>query len=158
MSKVVSSFELSLHHRSERQTLANWLYSELRAAILDGRLKAGVKLPASRDFARRYHISRGTVVSAFERLQDEGYLSSRVGVGTRVNSKVFASESGLRDFTEPPRYVRRAVTAYRTPKPFENWVTLDGVRPFRMSDPALAEFPVDLWGRIAARRARALHA
>jgi len=155
MSKAVSSFELSLNHRPLDQSLTNWLYSELRAAILEGRLKAGAKLPASRDFARRYHVSRGTVVSAFERLQDEGYLSSHVGIGTWVSAKISASESGLRDFTEPPRYVRRAVTAYRTPKPFENWVTLDGVRPFRMSDPALAEFPVDLWGHIAARRARA---
>ncbi len=142
MSKAVSSFELSLNHRPLDQSLTNWLYSELRAAILEGRLKAGAKLPASRDFARRYHVSRGTVVSAFERLQDEGYLSSHVGIGTWVSAKIFASESGLRDFTEPPRYVRRAVTAYRTPKPFENWVTLDGVRPFRMSDPALAEFPI----------------
>jgi len=155
MSKVVSSFELSLHHRSERQTLANWLYSELRAAILDGRLKAGVKLPASRDFARRYHISRGTVVSAFERLQDEGYLSSRVGVGTRVNSKVLTSEFIRRASYEPPVYLRRVVSKYRQPKPFLNWVMFPGNRPFSMRNPALGEFPAKLWGRIAAKRVHA---
>src|SRR5712692_3371857 len=88
MGKVVSSFVLSVNHRPNGQTLANWLYSELRAAILEDRLKAGVKLPASRDFARRYGLSRGTVVTAFERLQDEGYLSARVGLGTWVNEKV----------------------------------------------------------------------
>jgi len=48
MSKAVSSFELSLNHRPLDQSLTNWLYSELRAAILEGRLKAGGKLPASR--------------------------------------------------------------------------------------------------------------
>jgi GntR family transcriptional regulator/MocR family aminotransferase len=155
MSKVVSSFELSLNQRTQGQTLANWLYGELRAAILEGRLKAGVKLPASRDFARRYRISRGTVVTAFERLQDEGYLSSRVGVGTSVNDKMPTGESARRASSELPGYVRRVVSGYTKPKPFVGWVALNGVRPFRMRDPALAEFPADLWGRIAARRARA---
>lgn len=93
MSKVISTFELSLHRRLPGQTLANWLYGELRGAILEGRLKAGAKLPASRDFARRYRVSRGTVVSAFERLHDEGYLSSRVGIGTWVNAKFVARDS-----------------------------------------------------------------
>ncbi|HEY4046832.1 MAG TPA: PLP-dependent aminotransferase family protein [Acidobacteriaceae bacterium] len=155
MSKVVSSFELSLNEPLQNQTLSKWLYSELRAAILEGRLKAGAKLPSSRDFARQYRISRGTVVSAFERLHDEGYLSSRIGIGTWVKAKVPARESGRRNSTTIPRYIRRAVSDYIHPKPFVNWVAFTGIRPFRMSDPALAEFPADLWGRIAARRARA---
>jgi GntR family transcriptional regulator/MocR family aminotransferase len=50
MSKVVSSFELSLNEPLQNQTLSKWFYSELRAAILEGRLKAGAKLPSSRDF------------------------------------------------------------------------------------------------------------
>jgi len=155
MAKVVSSFELSLNHRSRGQTLANWLYSELRASILEGRLKAGAKLPASRDFACLYQISRGTVVAAFERLQDEGYLSSRVGVGTRVNAVVPKREVVSRSSSEVPGYVRRVVSGYKHPKPFVGWVSLTGQRPFKMSDPDLAAFPAELWGRIAARHARA---
>lgn len=156
MGKVISSFELSLNHRSAGQTLANWLYDELRAAILDGRLKAGVKLPASRDFARRYHLSRGTVVSAFERLQDEGYLSSRIGVGTWVNAKVRTDESIRRASNELPKSLHRIVSEYRKPKPFVNWVMFPGNHPFSMRNPALAEFPAELWGRLAARRVHAL--
>ena len=154
MTRAASSFELSLHSRHETQTLAAWLYSELRAAILEGRLKGGTKLPASRDFARRYRVSRGTVVSAFERLHDEGYVSSHVGVGTWVNAGVVTRQSSRRDSTEPPGYVSRAVSAYKQPKPFVNWIAFEGVRPFQMSDPALQEFPADLWGRILSRRAR----
>jgi len=154
MSKVVSSFELSLNQRPHEQTLAQWLYCELQAAILGGRLKAGTKLPASRDFARRYRVSRGTVVSAFERLLDEGYLYSRVGVGTFVHAKVLPRGAGRGHSAAQPAYIRRAVSAYVHPKPFVNWVALSGNRPFRMSDPALAEFPAGLWGRIAGRRAR----
>ena len=154
MTKVVSSFELSLNQRSPDQTLANWLYRELRAAILEGRLKAGVRLPATRNFARRYHVSRGTVVSVFERLQDEGYLSSSVGVGTWVSAKVPSRVAFSRRPSEAPGFVRRSLSGYEKPKPFVNWITFDGTRPFGMRDPALAEFPAELWARIVARRAR----
>ncbi|MCU1294414.1 MAG: Transcriptional regulator, GntR family domain / Aspartate aminotransferase [Bryobacterales bacterium] len=85
MPKNVSSFELTLNSRTQHQTLTSWLYAELRVAILDGRLGPGTRLPASRDFASQYGISRGTVVSVLERLQAEGYVSSRVGFGTWVN-------------------------------------------------------------------------
>ncbi len=53
MPKAVSSFELTLKSRSRHQTLTNWLYGELRSAILEGRLAPGDRLPASRDFARQ---------------------------------------------------------------------------------------------------------
>jgi GntR family transcriptional regulator/MocR family aminotransferase len=76
VSKTVSSFELVLNSRQPHQTLTNWLYRELCGAILDGRLSAGSRLPGSRDFAAQYGISRGTVVTVFERLQAEGYISS----------------------------------------------------------------------------------
>lgn len=154
MGKVVSSFELSLNPRSPDLTLARWLYGELRAAILDGRLKAGAKLPASRDFANRYRVSRGTVVSAFERLHDEGYLASRVGVGTWVKANVEQHKSERRESSDVPGYVRRAVSRYTKPKPFVDWKHFDGIRPFSMAHPAIAEFPAELWGRITARRAR----
>jgi GntR family transcriptional regulator/MocR family aminotransferase len=154
MGKVVSSFELFVNQRPSGQTLANWLYSELRSAILEGRLKPGVKLPASRDFARRYRLSRGTVVAAFERLQDEGYLLSRVGSGTWVKEKVPLLPCARQEPDRVSEYIRRAVSAYTHPKPFRGWIALKELRPFRMRDPALREFPADLWGRIAARRAR----
>lgn len=116
-----------------------------------------VKLPSSRDFARRYKVSRGTVVSAFERLQferlqDEGYLSSHVGAGSWVNPKVRPDNSVRRASPELPVYVRRIVSKYKSPRPFVNWVMFRGTRPFSMRNPALADFPVELWGRIATRR------
>ena len=155
MSKVIGTFELSLNHRLRGQSLASWLYSELRTAILEGRLKNGVRLPASRDFARQYRLSRGTVISAFERLQDEGYLSSHVGVGTWVSAEVSERESRRQESARPPSYIRRAASEHTLPKPLVDWVHFKEARPFRMSVPALAEFPAEIWGRIAARRARA---
>ncbi len=65
MAKTISSFELTLNERPPHRTLASWLYGELRLAILEGRLESGSRLPASRDFARQYGLSRGIVVSVF---------------------------------------------------------------------------------------------
>jgi len=57
----------------------------LRAAIRSGRLRPGVRLPASRALSRQLGCSRWVVVQAYEQLTAEGYLESRVGSGTRVH-------------------------------------------------------------------------
>jgi GntR family transcriptional regulator/MocR family aminotransferase len=74
-----SAFELTLDAREEHQTLSAWLYWALRRAILEGRLRSGTRLPATRDFALQYGVSRGIVVGVFEQLQLDGYVSCRVG-------------------------------------------------------------------------------
>ncbi|HTZ58580.1 MAG TPA: PLP-dependent aminotransferase family protein [Acidobacteriaceae bacterium] len=152
MAKTVSSFELTLHRPRAKQTLTQWLYVELRAAILDGKLGTGARLPASRDFANQYGLSRGTVVSVFERLQVEGYLSCHVGVGTWVNR--VAAPVPTRASTKIPGYIRHVASAYVRPKPFVDLPFTKGIRPFRIGNPDLSAFPAELWGRLAANRAR----
>ena len=153
MAKAISSFELTLRERGPHQTLTEWLYAELRSAILEGRLRAGTRLPASRDFARLHRLSRGTVVTVFERLQSEGYLSSQVGSGTWVNQRV-SPASAHSCSAAIPKYVQRVISGYRRPKPLIGWSMSPAPRPFRMRDPALEEFPSELWGTLTARRAR----
>jgi GntR family transcriptional regulator/MocR family aminotransferase len=157
VTKSISSLELVLNPRLTSQTLTNWLYRELCGAILDGRISAGSRLPASRDFAIQYGISRGTVVNVFERLQAEGYVSSRVGRGTRVNEGLRPTASASAKPLHQPAYIHHAVSGFVRPKPFVDWVTIEGRRPFQMSDPAIVEFPSKIWGRIAARHARRFH-
>src|SRR5262245_28086041 len=62
------------------------LYDEFRAAILEGRLKAGNKLPPTRELATELGISRNTVMAAYDQLLSEGYVEGHVGSGTRVTS------------------------------------------------------------------------
>ncbi len=152
MPKAVSSFELTLKSRSRHQTLTNWLYGELRSAILEGRLAPGARLPASRDLASQYELSRGTVVTVLERLQAEGYITSRVGFGTWVN-RVDAPRPA-RQATATPAYIRRVISTYKRPQPWVDLAFVDGVRPFRIGVPAVNEFPSEVWGRVAADRAR----
>jgi GntR family transcriptional regulator/MocR family aminotransferase len=56
----------------------------LRDAVRAGRLAAGSTLPSTRALARELGVSRGVVVSAYEQLVAEGYLSARHGASTRV--------------------------------------------------------------------------
>lgn len=158
MPKTVSSFELTLSSRAPQQTLSDWLYAELRRSILEGRLRPGTRLPASRDFARQHSLSRGTVVCVFERLLAEGYLTSRVGSGTWVSGRAASATHSRAEAQSPPAYVRRVISAYVRPKSYEGWVATKGRRPFQMRDPALAEFPAKLWGQMVARRARTFSA
>src|ERR1700736_7034673 len=84
MSKTASSLELTLNERPAHVTLTHWLREELKRAILEHRLRPGTRLPATRDFARQYGLSRGTIVNAFDQLKSEGYVEGSVGSGTYV--------------------------------------------------------------------------
>jgi GntR family transcriptional regulator/MocR family aminotransferase len=64
--------------------LTGWLADAIRAAIMDGRLRAGTPLPATRLLAGDLGVSRGVIVEAYQRLADEGLVSARPGTGTRV--------------------------------------------------------------------------
>jgi GntR family transcriptional regulator/MocR family aminotransferase len=152
MPKAISSFELTLKSRSRHQTLTNWLYGELRSAILDGRLAPGARLPSSRDFANQYELSRGTVVSVLERLQAEGYVTSRVGFGTWVHR--MKPPRPARQTNTTPAYIRRVISTYKRPQPWIDLAFVEGIRPFRIGAPAIDEFPSEVWGRIAGGRAR----
>ncbi|MGB3717691.1 MAG: PLP-dependent aminotransferase family protein [Candidatus Promineifilaceae bacterium] len=61
------------------------LYDQLRIMILDGRIEPGFRLPPSRRIAADHQIARVTVTTAYEQLQAEGFVTSRVGAGTFVS-------------------------------------------------------------------------
>src|ERR1700733_14984361 len=70
--------------RSARLPLRAQLEASLREAIRGGRLRAGERLPSSRELARALGVSRGMVQDCYGQLLAEGYLTSRTGSATRV--------------------------------------------------------------------------
>ena len=70
--------------RSAGQPLRTQLEASLREAIRGGRLRAGERLPSSRELARALGVSRGMVQDCYGQLLAEGYLTSRTGSATRV--------------------------------------------------------------------------
>jgi GntR family transcriptional regulator / MocR family aminotransferase len=125
------------------------VYRALRAAIEDGRLPAGHRLPASRTYAAELGVGRGSVATAYERLVAEGYLTARVGRGTFV-----AADTA-------PRPARRAADDPLRPR--AGWdlrplpVSSGETKPrydFRTGIPDAGLFPFDAWRRLVTAEMR----
>jgi len=157
MPKLATSLPLSLSAPSPGTPLYRWFYEELRSAILERRIAPGARLPATRDLAREYKLSRATVVAAFEQLKSEGYVEGKVGAGTYV-SQVLPEEllhvaragtgAGM-----GPRRVRWSSYARRLAL-FRGGGEPRITRAFRANQAALDAFPTTLWAQVAARRLR----
>ena len=80
--------------RSAAEPLRTQLEASLREAIRAGRLRAGERLPSSRELARDLGVSRGLVQDCYSQLLAEGYLTSRTGSATRV-ADLSATGSGV---------------------------------------------------------------
>lgn len=64
------------------------LHAGLRAAILRGRLPAGMRLPSSRTLASQLGVRRNAVVVAYEHLLSDGLAEARAGAGTFVAAQL----------------------------------------------------------------------
>ena len=64
MARKSSTLALNLREPIAGIPVYRWLYEELRAAILDGRLKPGVRLPATRDLADVYWLETSHTYTA----------------------------------------------------------------------------------------------
>jgi GntR family transcriptional regulator/MocR family aminotransferase len=90
--------------RSRPRSLRSQLEAGLRAAIRDGRLPSGTRLASSRALARDLEITRGVVVAAYAQLEAEGFVATRQGAGTVVNS--FPRPSAFRPPDVPSAGIR----------------------------------------------------
>lgn len=160
MAKRSSTLPLNLHEPRAGIPLYRWLYDELRAAILSGHLRPGARLPATRDLAAQYGLSRPTIVTAFEQLQSEGYVEGKTGSGTYV------SQTLPDELLQAPRAQALATTRRRR-IPLSDYArrlrAIPGAesrpaRAFRATQPALDAFPTDRWAQVAARRLRRVSA
>jgi GntR family transcriptional regulator/MocR family aminotransferase len=141
------------------------IYDGLRRAILDGLLRPGQRVPSTRVLALELEVSRLPVLTAYEQLLHEGYLEGRVGAGTFVSEAL--PDDALRSVPLAPRtsgrgsdpvHTRSATPASpaRPVRSTSGSRYSGGIRPFRVSLPALDEFPHAIWARIVSRHARAL--
>jgi GntR family transcriptional regulator/MocR family aminotransferase len=158
MAKHSTTFGWVLPAREPGVPAYRWLYSGLRAQILEGRLRSGTQLPATRDLARQYGLSRGTIVSAFEELKAEGYVEGTMGSGTYVSKvlpeELLQVETSTRSKPASQARQHRHISDYaRRVKLFGN-LEVRPTRAFRANVPALDLFPATLWAKTTARRLR----
>ncbi|WP_020481643.1 MocR-like pyridoxine biosynthesis transcription factor PdxR [Methylomonas sp. MK1] len=158
--RLAEQIELSIAAKPAQCSIKDWIYSEIRLAILSGRLKPKARLPTTRDFAKHYSVSRSMVVLGYEQLLAEGYIASHTGKGTFVSAKLPDSLDSA-----PAPQNRAAVSAkgrlsqlgrVLADSPFFYGAAEPAPVPFKPNQPDFEHFPLNIWNRIASKRANAL--
>lgn len=91
------------------------LERKLREAIRQKKLSPGDALPAERDLAEQFAVSRITIRKALDSLVTEGLLTRQQGTGTFVTARVEKSFSKLSSFTEDMKSRGRS--------PYSKWLS-----------------------------------
>ena len=155
MAKAESFQDLVIGPSDGKQELWRWLYAELRSAILEGRLRAGSRVPSSRNLSVQHGVARGTVVTALNQLKAEGYVVTESGSGTHVALEIPNRPAGTTRPQVALETPSRASISKRTRKALKGANLLpvghSVGRAFRSYEPAIDLFPVELWARIASR-------
>ncbi len=66
------------------ELLSDQVYNHLRQRLLEGHYPPGFRLPAESDLAKSLNVSRVSLRAALQRLELEGYIERKRGVGTFV--------------------------------------------------------------------------
>ena len=131
------------------------LHRALRAAVLDGVLPPGERLPSTRQAATDYGVSRGMLEEVYAQLADEGFIERTVGRGTFVAPRVAALGVPAK---AKPGARRSAVASRRGQTVSANAACREPEvpRPFNAGLADTSEFPFKLWSRLQTRAAREL--
>jgi GntR family transcriptional regulator/MocR family aminotransferase len=143
------TFHVSLVGRDD---LSGEIYRQIRQAILDGRLRPGERLSATRELAAALTVARSTVAIAYETLVAEGFATSRAGAGTFVSHQ--------HEARPPASKARRSTSrAIRVRKVWET-ISLPPILlctaryDFRAGLPDASLFPHQTWRRVMAHALR----
>lgn len=85
--------EAFLLDRSLEQTLQHQLRRQIVEGVLEGRFRAGEKLPSSRSLARHLGVARVTVTQVFAELVATDYLTSRDRSGLFISGRIEAAQA-----------------------------------------------------------------
>jgi len=149
-------FELSLVLPTrDSRNLLRALHHQLRAAIVNGKLQAGLRLPATRKLAALAGVSRNTAVAAYDLLHNQGYITIRPGAGAFVADNTSRLERHNTSISDSR--VDACLSAFwrnppALPAPFQPPYRFD----FRMGLSDKSAFPFQVWQRLLLRSQRSL--
>lgn len=150
---------LKLDPKSET-SLQTQIFEQIRVMILEGRLRAGEALPASRYLSDQLEISRNTSILAYERLAAEGYIETKRSIGTFVSEQI--PEAALYAVMQGHKSQRRNKSKAKHGQINQNQ-TLRAqklvnshktklIADFRIGWPGAGTFPIKTWSRLIAHR------
>jgi GntR family transcriptional regulator / MocR family aminotransferase len=124
--------------KGKGHTLIKQIYEQLRNKILNGEFKAGEKLVSTRKMAQLLNVSRNTIMTAYDMLISEGYVTSVPGSGMFI-------AQGIEFIRSPEKLIDYSVTAFSSQK-----LAGDSIN-CHSGTPALDLFPRHKWNKIASQ-------
>lgn len=129
--------------RASRISLAEQIRVGVAAAIQNGVLVPGARLPSWVDLAAQLGVARGTVKTAYERLADAQLVVSSRAEGTRVADRVPVARAHVERARSIDADLRSTIYQHFLPGP----------AIFQMGVPASDCFPTALFARLRSRAA-----
>jgi len=140
----MSRFSLAFHLDPKLNApLYRQIYQRVKAAIMEGQLARGSRVPSVRALASELGVARATVENAYGLLTAEGFLQSRGQAGTVVSAPESLSAPA-------PSPVRES----KARRPINPMLPSVSSLPFQLGLPALDAFPRAIWSRIVSRQIR----
>jgi GntR family transcriptional regulator/MocR family aminotransferase len=131
------------------------LHGQLKTAILEGRLRPGLRLPATRVLASNYGVSRNTAIATYDLLLSEGYITTRHGAGTYVADVVPRVGRAAGQQKSDVKRARLLNEFWQRSALFDASQAPSPVRyQFRLGLPDVSKFPMATWRRLSARSLR----
>ncbi len=124
--------------KEEKRTLSKQIYRNIREKILNGELKEGTSLPSTREMSAELTISRNTVLTAYDMLVSEGFVTSIPGSGLYVNR-------GIRAERQPVIVADAMAATLSDDRLSPDFISFDS------GIPALELFPRSKWNMIHSR-------
>ena len=158
MRTLLGDYLLQHLQQASEGTLPARVFNCLRDAILEGILAPNTRLPASRDLANELHVSRNTVLNAYEQLRAEGYIQAHTGRGTWVSETLPESyiqvsttptyaTSNKEDITRTLSHRGASLLQHAAASPYQWGAFVPGA-------PDVTEFPHAEFNRIKSRLSR----
>ena len=133
------------------------VYDAYRAAIVEGRIRTGERVPSTRVLATELGVSRIPILNAYAQLLAEGYFEARTSAGTVVSRS-------LPDQTPLQPRNNRSTKSQVAPRPISkrsSTVPSSQIFPrgrgwgaFGVGQVAVDEFPLRIWNSLIVRHCR----
>lgn len=139
--------------RNSSETLDRQLYNHIRAAILSGAMKPGMRVLSTRELSETLKVSRSTVVEAYRQLIAEGYLDAKAKSNTFVCLELPAAPKPSPSPKVNDKLTELGKRLART-ELIESPVAEETEIPFYFWRTALEELPLEQWTKNLWKRSR----
>lgn len=120
--------------RTDKKTLTQQVYEQLRQYILNGDVRMDEKLPSTRELGSSLGVSRNIILEVYDQLVAEGYLVVRPRSGTYVAPGSLFQNHTIEELVNKSK---------------PNTQTYQDIIDFKAATPAMDQFPRKVWGRLA---------